>query len=256
MAQQLLAEVLANEAVLPGVRWLRLAAAPLAAKAAPGQFVAVRCGESADPFLRRAVPLSRSVGAEIDLLLPADEPGRRWLAARRPGEAVDLLGPLGRGFTVDPNARNLLLVAEGLAVAPLLGLAQVGVAQGLAVTLLAGAATAAEALPARLLPAEVEYRLATADGRLGLPGSVSDLLPGALEWADQVCAAGSPAFYQTLWAAIQRQRLRAEAGFAQVWLGTTIGCGVGACLSCAIETRRGSRRVCKDGPVFDLWEIV
>jgi len=254
--QQLQAEVLANEAVLPGVRWLRLAAAPLAAKAAPGQVVAARCGEGADPFLRRAVPLSRSVGAEIDLLLPADEPGRRWLAARRPGEAVDLLGPLGRGFTVDPDARNLLLVAEGLAIAPLLGLAQVGVAQGLAVTLLAGAATAAEALPARLLPAEVEYRLATGDGRLGLAGSVSDLLPGALEWADQVCAAGSLTFYQTLWAAIQRQRLRAAAGFAQVWLGGIIACGVGACLSCTIETRRGSRRVCKDGPVFDLWEIV
>jgi dihydroorotate dehydrogenase electron transfer subunit len=254
--QQVLAEVLANEAVLPGVRWLRLAAASLAAKAAPGQFVAVRCGEGADPFLRRAVPLSRSVGAEIDLLVPADEPGRRWLAAQRPGEAVDLLGPLGRGFVVDPDARNLLLVAEGLAIAPLLGLAQVAVAQGLAVTLLAGAATAAEALPARLLPAEVEYRLATADGRLGLLGSVSDLLPGALEWADQVFAAGSQTFYLTLWAAVQRQRLRAEAGFAQVWLGGTIGCGVGACLGCAIETRRGSRRVCKDGPVFDLWEIV
>ena len=96
----------------------------------------------------------------------------------------------------------------------------------------------------------MEYRLATGDGRLGLPGSGSDLLPGALEWADQVCAAGSLTFYQTLWAAIQRQRLRAAPGFAQVWLGGTIAGGVGACLSCTIETRKGSRRVCKDGPVF------
>jgi dihydroorotate dehydrogenase electron transfer subunit len=121
--------------------------------------------------------------------------------------------------------------------------------------LLAGAPSAATAIPASLLPSEVEYRLATADGSRGQRGAVAELLPATIQWADQVCAAGSPSLYHALAQSIARYRLRVDDDFAQVWILGTVACGLGVCHSCTVETRHGPVLSCHDGPVFRLKEI-
>ena len=90
--------------------------------------------------------------------------GTDWFTRLRPGDAVDLLGPLGRPFEVDPRSRHLLLIAGGLGMAGVRMLADEAIRDGRQVTLLFGAASAREVYPSSLLPDEVEYIVATDDG--------------------------------------------------------------------------------------------
>lgn len=253
---QLRAPVTANRRIVPGVSLVQAQAAEIVKRAQAGQFVLARCSDGDDPYLRRAFPLFAIAAPELALLVRADEPGRRWLAHRPAGQPIDLLGPLGRGFTLAGTTRRLLLAAEGMGIAALVALAQRAVSLGVEVTLLAGAPNAATVLPADLLPPEVEYRVATADGSLGERGSVSSLLPAVIQWPDQVCAAGSPALYTSLADAIARHRLLVDADFAHVWQLGPAACGLGACQSCAVETRRGPVLSCREGPVFRLRDLL
>ena len=103
--------------------------------------------------------------------------GTEWFTHLRPGDTVDLLGPLGRPFEVDPRSRHLLLVAGGLGMAGVRMLADEAIRDGRQVTLLFGAASAREVYPSSLLPDEVEYVVATDDGSLGHHGFVTELVP-------------------------------------------------------------------------------
>jgi len=241
--------------VAPGVALLRLHAPEIAAAYHAGQFIMVRCGDGNDPHLRRPFPLFACSSPTAALLVRADEPGRSWLAHQAAGQFVDVTGPLGQGFTIAPTTRHLLLVAEGLAAGALAAVAAQCTDKGIAVTLLAGAAGAAAALPADLLPTDVEYRLATADGSRGVKGNVAALLPSVIQWADQVFAAGSSALYHALAQAIARHRLRVDNDFAQIWRLGTVGCGLGICQCCTVDTLHGPALSCHDGPVFRLREV-
>ena len=124
---------------------------------------------------------------------PASAPAGAWARGLRPGDVADIAGPLGRPFEVDSRSRHLLLVAEGAAIAALRLLIDEAIRDMRSVVLLYGAATASQVYPSSLLPDEVEYVVATADGSLGHPGSVADLVRDYEAWADQSFAAGSPA---------------------------------------------------------------
>ncbi len=255
------ARVLSNRELLPGAWLLRLVAPGLTASARPGQILLVRPSAGPHPALRSALPLHRIGQGEVCLLFAADDDGLAALARCRPGDVVAVQGPLGQGFQVEATSRHLLLLAQGLGVAGLAPLAAWAVDRGLAVTLLAGAASPAGLLPAALLPAEVEYRLATSDGSLGHHGSLLDLLapPGEaslLLWADQVFAAGSPGLYLGLRQAIAAVRTQSAGGFAQALVEGRLGCGMGSCLGCAVATRRGIIYLCKHGPVLDLNDLL
>lgn len=238
---------------------LRLRAPWLADSARPGQFVYVSCGDGWDPLLRRPFSLHRlrRTGAASPVRLGEGEAavlfrlvgrGTDWLSERKTGDLVSVLGPLGHGFSLAATTRNLLLVAGGLGVAPLVMLADEAVKRGLAVTLAAGYRTGLEVYPAELLPEEVEYLVATEDGTRGRRGLVTELLAEPWQWADQVCACGPNPMLAAL---------RGLPGNpVQVSLEEHMGCGLGVCYGCVVETRHGLRRVCHDGPVFDLDEVV
>jgi dihydroorotate dehydrogenase electron transfer subunit len=236
----------------PGLTLLRVRAPEIAAQARAGQFVMVRCSDGEDPYLRRPFPIFTAAPPDFSILVRADEPGHRWLAHQGAGRMLDIVGPLGQAFSLTSQTRHVLLVAEGMGVAALAFLAATATSSGLIVTLLAGAPTAGTALPPDLLPAEVEYRLATGDGSRGQRGAVAALLPDVIQWADQLCAAGSPALYRTIADVIARRRLLADDDFAQVWLLGPAACVTGVCLSCTVATKRGPSLSCRDGPVYRL----
>lgn len=265
--------------IVPGRLLLTWEAPQIAVAAVPGQFVHVRMPEWTGMILRRPFRIDswdRAAGT-ISLDVRVTGRGTAWLAGVRPGETAGMLGPLGRGFEVDPRSRHLLCVAGGSGIAALRALATQSVAEGRQVTILLGAARAAEVYPASLLPDEVEYLVATDDGSLGHHGAVTDLVADYEAWADQAFAAGPRPMLAAL-ARVAATR-HARMGVAQLgrkrgapadppgspaarrkaWLQVameqTMGCAVGACLGCVVLGVDGPQRVCREGPVFASGEI-
>jgi dihydroorotate dehydrogenase electron transfer subunit len=205
--------------------------------------------------------------------------GTEWFTLLRPGDRVEMLGPLGRPFEVDPRSTHLLLIAGGLGMAGVRSLADEAIRDGRQVTLLFGAATAREVYPSSLLPDEVEYVVATDDGSVGHHGFVTELVPAYEGWADQAFACGPLPMLRALagLSVTRRQRLgvaslgrkrgggRAPAvgsavarrkAFLQVSMEQNMGCAVGACLGCVVKSVAGPPvRVCREGPVFASDEL-
>lgn len=237
------------------VLWL---SAPVVIKGAvPGQFVMVRCGEGADPLLPRALSIYRvrdtEDGREFALLYDVVGRGTEWLSCRQAGDSVELYGPLGHGYTVRPDSRNLLLVGGGIGVAPLVWLADEAAERGLSVTMLLGARNADQIYPVSLLHPEVELVVATDDGSSGHKGFVTDLVTSYTTWADQIFTCGPTPMFRALANTLRAAQFRKSC---QALLEERMACGTGICYSCAVETRRhGMKLICKDGPKFELRDV-
>lgn len=255
--QQVSARVVQNEQVMLDTFLLSLAVPPgLLANARPGQFVKVRCGSSADPLLRRPFSLHRfdPSSGRLDLLIRRVGAGTMLLKKLKEGSMVDLLGPLGQGFTVDQKTQHVLLLAGGIGIAPLVGLAEEALLKGQSVVLVAGAASSDHVFPSALVSREAEYRIMTEDGSVGQKGLATDELKDLLTWADQVFACGPWGMYEALNQVAFK--LRYSRAKIQVSLEEMMACGVGACLGCVAFTKSGPQRVCKEGPVFGLREVL
>jgi dihydroorotate dehydrogenase electron transfer subunit len=253
--KQIRAQVLSSSEVISDVYLLWAQAAEIGASSQPGQFVMVRCGEGYELLLRRPLSIHRisQDNSKLALLFAVVGWGTRWLSQRKQGEGVDLFGPLGRGFVIELGSRNLLLLAGGIGIAPLIFLAQKALAAGCLVKFALGAETGSQIYPRHLLPQGVELVVVTEDGSMGEQGLVTDLLPRFIDWADQVFACGPIPMYRNM-ASMYGQLLAPKS--VQVLLEQMMGCGLGACFGCAIETKRGHKLVCKDGPVFELNEVI
>ena len=246
------APIISNTEVLPNIYLLQAQAPEIASLAYPGQYVMVRCGEGYDMPLRRPLGIHRISKEGISLLYTVMGRGTGWLSLRKAGEYVDLFGPLGKGFEIYPSSRNLLLVAGGVGVAPLVALAEHAIGTGRVVKLLIGEKNAAKIYPERLLPSGIKPVVTTEDGSLGQKGMVTEILPQFIAEADQIFVCGPLPMYR----AIAKMGSKLGDKPTQVLLETVMGCGVGACLSCSIETRQGRKLVCKDGPVFEFGDIL
>jgi dihydroorotate dehydrogenase electron transfer subunit len=274
------AELLENREILPG-QWLQQYHAPaLASKTRAGQFVHVRTGDWSGLVLRRPFTVNTVDPATGAISIHFREVGRgtAWLTRMRPGDRLDMLGPLGQGFQVDTRSRHLLLVAGGLGIADVRLLADEALRDARQVVLLYGCRDASEVYPSSLLPDEVEYVVATDDGSVGHHGPVTDLFPEYEAWADQAFACGPLPMLRALVAVVAGRKGRLgvatlgrkrgagkpiRAGspearrkaFLQVAMEQNMGCAVGACLGCVIWGVDGPQRVCREGPVFASDEI-
>ena len=242
---------------------LQIAAPEIAGQARAGQFVHVRPGTSFEPLLRRPYSFNRiDRGAgEIELIVKPLGPGGEWIAARRAGDGLDLLGPLGSAFVVHRSTRNLLLVAGGTGIAPMRVLAEQESARR-NVTLLMGGRSVAHLWPSDLLPPTVEYVTTTEDGSFGINGRVTDAIGPLLEWADQVCACGPWPMLAAL-GRLRDEADRASSAYpgrrplldAQIAVEQHMGCAMGVCRACVVVTAQGNARVCREGPVFALSDV-
>jgi dihydroorotate dehydrogenase electron transfer subunit len=275
------AELVDSREILPG-QWLQAYHAPdVAVGSRAGQFVHVRTGDFSGMVLRRPFSLNTTDPATgiVTIHFRVIGRGTDWFTRLRPGDQIDLLGPLGRPFEVDPRSQHLLLIAGGLGIAGVRMLADEAIRAGRQVTLLFGGATARDVYPSTLLPDEVEYVVATDDGSLGHHGFVTELVPNYEAWADQAFACGPAPMLAALaqLAAGRRGRLgvaklgRRRGGgrtdpigspaarrkaFLQVSMEQNMGCAVGACLGCVVMSTSGTpQRVCREGPVFAAEEI-
>jgi dihydroorotate dehydrogenase electron transfer subunit len=240
---------------MPGINLLWLESPEIARAARPGQFVMAHCGR--ENLLRRPMSIHQTDEdkSKIALLFNVVGKGTSWLSQRQPGEKLDLLGPLGKGFSVDPASFNLLLVAGGMGIAPLTFLAETAMADNRSVALLLGAKTASQLCPGHLLPEGVRCFTSTDDGTAGNKGIITDLLPEYLDWASQVFACGPSAMYRTI---VNQNRRLLRRKEVQVSLETRMACGLSLCYGCTVKTKQGLKQICQDGPVFNnddiLWE--
>lgn len=241
---------------MPGV-WLIWVDAPeIASMSMPGQFLMVRCGGGLEMPLRRPLSIHKTADVgrgAVALLFNVVGHGTRWLSSLREGDRIDILGPLGRGFSLNAAAKNLLLVAGGMGIAPLAFLAQEALSQGHSITLLLGASSAPLLYPQSFLHSGVHLEVATEDGTSGSKGLVTDILPAFIDWADQIFACGPHGMYRTM-AAQGYEALKGKS--VQLSLEMRMGCGLGACYGCTVKTRQGPKQACREGPVFELDDII
>ncbi len=219
--------------------------------ATPGQFVHVKCGEG--NLLRRPISIC-NWSAERDLIRMVFEDrgeGTHWLTQRSVGETLDILGPLGHGFTMEPDGRYLL-VGGGIGVPPMLGCAVHGGHDNVAI--LGFRSQQNTMLLEDFSKVCAGVRIATDDGSLGHHGFVDALVRQELEKDSgftAVLACGPKPMLRSM------ARVAEEFGVpCQVSMEERMGCGIGACLVCACKTADGRHKhACKDGPVFDAREV-
>lgn len=234
---------------------LSLSAPDIARRAAPGQFVQVKidCGDT--PLLRRPLSIHDAGKGTIDLLYAVVGKGTKMLSAKKAGDPLDIIGPLGTGFDLTPAPDAYpVLVAGGMGIAPLYFLAKK--LKSKAKIILIGAKDKKDLISVSgFKKLESRVCISTDDGSFGRKGYVTELLRqelGILKNRRLVIYACGPRPMLKEVARIARQaHIR-----AQVSLEEHMSCGFGACLGCVVKTTDGYKRVCKEGPVFDAREIV
>lgn len=250
--------------------------AEIAMEAKPGQFVHVQVSTGLDPLLRRPISIAEinTEKKEITLLYRIRGKGTERLAQVKPREELSLLGPIGRGFTV-PTDGELLLIAGGIGVFPLLALAKAAKEKNLSVRLFWGGENKAFFESAGLeswKEAGIRVELSTMDGSVGVKGTVLDLIQreynstsqledthlqgGHSSYLTSVATCGPNPMMQVVSETFLEYGYSVEASLEE-----RMGCAVGACLGCICTLRdekSGDLRrakVCKDGPVFNAREV-
>lgn len=239
---------------------LSIVAPEVAEAAKPGQFVNLRPNTGHDFILRRPFSIYRvnrrgDWAATIEILFDIRGPGSEALAGLRQHDAIDIIGPIGRGFTIPRKQRSCLLVGGGVGAVPLFFLAEELRAAEKRVDVLWGAAHAGRLvnpIDAKRLGASSAF--CTDDGSEGHHGLVTDLLPEMIEkcGTEVVYACGPDAML----AAVSRTATKLRVP-VQVATEALMGCGIGICMTCVqpIWNREGTDimhvRTCVDGPVFN-----
>ncbi|MFH1199163.1 MAG: dihydroorotate dehydrogenase electron transfer subunit [Candidatus Omnitrophota bacterium] len=235
-----------------------LEALDIAKLALPGQFIEVKVSEGFEPLLRRPFSIHRVDNGKLELLYEVVGVGSAKLSERKSGEELDIIGPLGNGFSLGLD----ILVAGGMGAAPLLFLAEKVfsckpkvVSRKLMV--LIGAKTKEHILcESKFKKIGCEVKISTDDGSDGFHGRVTDLLVDILRAQrckrELVIGACGPRPMLKRVSEISEE----FDCLSQISLEEYMACGIGACLGCVVQTTNGFKRVCKEGPVFDAREII
>ncbi|AJP59519.2 oxidoreductase [Pandoraea vervacti] len=257
--------IVSHERVNDEYRHLVALAPQAAATVRPGQFFHLRCPSVGDdtPFLRRPMSLYRSCADKgtIEFLYKVQGAGTRGLASLSIGDTLDAMGPVGNGFSLPQNLRHLLLLARGVGLATLAPLAQAAVERGARVTAILSARNRSLVMSdAYLRAVGANVIVVTDEDGNSTPAHIEAILRSQHESTpfDRFATCGSNRLLLLL------QKLGAQLGVrGEIALEQHMGCALGACYACVRPFRKtphsdelSYRRVCWDGPVFDLQETV
>ncbi len=241
--------------VAPGIFLLGFKSRYLSKTSGPGNFLQIDIGPQFS--LNRPFSIHRVERHRVYILFKVRGQATRVLSQKKIGQILRVLGPLGKGFNL-VNAKHsleeIILVGGGIGVAPLYFLAQ-KLKIALPKTLLLGARTRSQVLLRQ------EFRklgfkvfVSTEDGSLGFKGDVVSLLDDHLRRnsisSAKIYACGPAGMIESL------KSFKDKGIDIEVSLESFMGCGIGICSACTIFTKNGLRKICKDGPVFNLKELV
>ncbi len=211
---------------------------------APGQFVNLAIEGC---YLRRPISVCDYDSESITLIYKVVGRGTEIMSRMQVGEELDVLTGLGNGFSTSAATERPLLVGGGVGVPPLYNLAKKLHAAGKSVQVVLGFNRAEEIFYADEFRAlGVDVHIATADGSVGVKGFVTDAMK-SLEF-DYIYTCGPLPMLKAIYNASECD---GEYSFEE-----RMGCGFGACMGCSCQTTKGSKRICKEGPVLKRDEII
>ena len=209
----------------------------------PGQFVEIQLPNY---YLRRPISVCDIEDNLLTLIYKTVGEGTAAMAAMSAGTELDILSCLGNGYDLSKAGDHVLLIGGGVGVPPLFYAAKDLRNQGKQVRVVLGFGSRREVF------AEEDFRrlgcdvsVCTMDGNYGTKGVVTDLL-----------TTPAPFYYACGPLPMLRALVRTLGTNGQLSMEERMGCGVGICVGCSIETRSGVKRVCKEGPVFDAGDII
>ena len=210
---------------------------------APGQFINIKLEGM---FLRRPISVCDWDGESITIVYKVVGKGTEQMSRMALGETLDVLAGLGNGFAVDKCGEKTLVIGGGVGTPPMYGLAKALLAAGKTPVAILGFNTAGEIFcESEFKALGIETIITTVDGSHGVKGFVTHGLPAQY---DYFCACGPEPMLKAVYAATETSGL---LSFEE-----RMGCGFGACMGCSCETKYGSKRICKDGPVLEKEEII
>lgn len=220
----------------------------------PGQFVEVRVDGSETTFLRRPISINfvDKEHNEMWLLVATIGDGTRQLSRLQEGDVVNCILPLGNGFTMPQTVQErILLVGGGVGVAPLLYMGAEMRKAGVEPTFLLGARTKEDLLEIDLFKQYGRVFVTTEDGSAGEKGFVTNHSVLQKECFDRIATCGP----KPMMVAVARYSYKAGID-CEASLENMMACGLGACLCCVEKTTKGNLCVCKEGPVFNVRQLL
>ncbi len=210
---------------------------------APGQFINISLPGR---FLRRPISIFEYTDDSVSVLFKVVGRGTADMADMTPGTDLEVLLPLGNGFDVNLAGNTPLLVAGGIGMPPIYGVARELCARGISPQIICGFNTENDVLPLECFT-ELGLRptVTTIDGSVGKKGLVTDVMREMT--FDYVFACGPKAMLR----AVYEQSPSGQFSFEE-----RMGCGFGACMGCTCRTKNGFKRICTDGPVLSREEII
>ena len=219
----------------------------------PGQFLNIRVSESTFPLLRRPFSICDVEGENIFLMFNILGEGTKILAHKRNGDLVDILGPLGNGFNIEGDYKTSIIVAGGLGAAPFPYVTR-KIKNSKKILTFIGGRTKQDVITYGL----ENFNLSSDDGSIGFKGNVVQSLEQNLSKIDipssKVFACGPNVMLRVLKEFCIKHNLDCE-----VSTECAMACGFGICQGCPIESTSNSDKyllVCKDGPVFNVKDVV
>lgn len=244
-----LCKVIENKELCQNIYEIVIECPEIAQETKPGQFLHIKTNTGLDPLLRRPISISRVYKdkGHLSLIYQVLGRGTKEMAALKPGEDIDIIGPLGNGFPVF-QGKKCAVVGGGMGVAPLLELA-----------------TSLDDCDAYLgfkcstfklteyKSACKELFIATEDGNIGDKGYVTDIIKNISKY-DVVYTCGPKLMMKKV-----KELCESSAVQCFVSVEERMGCGIGACLVCACKIKEGDawhyKKACIDGPVFEAGEV-
>ena len=253
--------VVAHDWVNDEYKHLVVKATPKALAATPGQFFQLLCPstDAIEIWFRRpqsVYRVARSSG-RLEFLYKVVGRGTQGLATLKPGDTLDMVGPLGRGFSIDPKWKNIVVLGRGVGLATMAPISQVAGEMGVRVTAILSARSPELALAADLFESVgTVIKVLDTDGTSSVE-NVEAILRRLIRErkADAFFTCGSNRLLQLMKRVAKEHRIPGQAAMEQI-----MACGLGPCYICVrtfeIHGKKEMRRVCVEGPVFDLQECL
>lgn len=249
-----LCTVLSNNRLTDSLYSLTLQGAKIAALANPGQFIHIKCGDG--NFLRRPISICDVEGDMLRIIFEIKGAGTKWLSKQGPKHTLDVLGPCGHGFSIGDAGDSPVFIGGGIGVPPMLYAMKAAKNNGAKPEAILGFRNKSAVILENEFQELGTVHLATDDGSYGEKGFVSGILRKQPSSYSAVYCCGPRGMLRALAQICEENKL-----FCEVSMEERMGCGIGACLVCAIKTKTDAsepafKHVCKDGPVFRSSEVV
>ncbi|MDQ0412315.1 dihydroorotate dehydrogenase electron transfer subunit [Mesobacillus stamsii] len=255
------AEILCNEKLNRRYRHMKVKISDWnVSEVNPGQFFHIKTTEDNLPLLRRPFSIYRinEDNNTLEFLYLVKGVGTKKLEERKPGEILDILGPLGNTFTIHQGGKGMLLVARGVGIATLSALAFAANKADIPCFAVLSARSKEDILVEKELN-EVGVKTFLVNDQDGSsdPESVRLIAEEIINHrqVDSIYTCGSKRL-----SVLSRELSEEYSLFAEIALEEKMGCAMGACYACVCDVREGDEirtiRLCQDGPVLPLKKVV